>query len=132
MTASPSGHDRDATNPAGSNAQPVLEGGTFHLGDRVVNRLGFGAMQLTGRESGASPPTGSSASGYYVGRSSSASTSSTPPTPTVPRSARSSSTRRSTPIPTDWSSPPRPASPVRGPASGRRSGDPSTCASSAR
>jgi pyridoxine 4-dehydrogenase len=48
MTASPSGHDRDATKPAGSSAQPVLESGTFLLGDRVVNRLGFGAMRLTG------------------------------------------------------------------------------------
>ena len=48
MTASPSGHDRNATNPAGSSAQPVLESGTFQLGDRVVNRLGFGAMRLTG------------------------------------------------------------------------------------
>ncbi|MGA8727094.1 MAG: aldo/keto reductase [Acidimicrobiales bacterium] len=48
MTASPSGHDRYATKPAGSSAQPVLESGTFQLGDRVVNRLGFGAMRLTG------------------------------------------------------------------------------------
>jgi pyridoxine 4-dehydrogenase len=48
MTASPSGRDRDATKAAGSSAQPVLDGGTFQLGDRVVNRLGFGAMRLTG------------------------------------------------------------------------------------
>ncbi len=48
MTASPSGHDRDATKPGGPSAQPVPESGTFHLGDRVVNRLGFGAMRLTG------------------------------------------------------------------------------------
>jgi pyridoxine 4-dehydrogenase len=48
MTASPKGHDRNATAPAGSSAPPVLERGTFQLGDRVVNRLGFGAMRLTG------------------------------------------------------------------------------------
>ncbi len=28
--------------------RPVLESGTFRLGDRLVHRLGFGAMQLTG------------------------------------------------------------------------------------
>ena len=28
--------------------RPVLESGTFRLGDRTVHRLGFGAMQLTG------------------------------------------------------------------------------------
>ena len=33
------------TRPSG---QPVLGSGTFQLGDRVVHRLGFGAMRLTG------------------------------------------------------------------------------------
>jgi pyridoxine 4-dehydrogenase len=31
-----------------ASVQPVLESGTFRLGDRVVHRLGFGAMRLTG------------------------------------------------------------------------------------
>jgi pyridoxine 4-dehydrogenase len=48
MTPTPSGHARDAKNPAGAGAHPVLESGTFRLGDRVVHRLGFGAMRLTG------------------------------------------------------------------------------------
>ncbi|MGH9080308.1 MAG: aldo/keto reductase [Acidimicrobiales bacterium] len=29
--------------------RPVLSSGTFHLGDREVHRLGFGAMRLTGK-----------------------------------------------------------------------------------
>jgi pyridoxine 4-dehydrogenase len=33
---------------AGHGSQPVLQSGTFRLGDRVVHRLGFGAMRLTG------------------------------------------------------------------------------------
>ncbi len=48
MTATSPGHGRDGTNPGGALAQPVLEGGTFPLGDRVVHRLGFGAMRITG------------------------------------------------------------------------------------
>ncbi len=48
MTDAPSGHNRSAPNPSGGTAQPVLESGTFRLGDRVVHRLGFGAMRLTG------------------------------------------------------------------------------------
>ncbi len=47
MTHTSSGQDRGAPNPAGT-APPVHESGTFQLGDRVVHRLGFGAMRLTG------------------------------------------------------------------------------------
>jgi len=35
-------------NKRSSAAPPVLESGTFQLGDRTVHRLGFGAMRLTG------------------------------------------------------------------------------------
>jgi pyridoxine 4-dehydrogenase len=47
MTESSSGRDRGATD-TGTSAQPVLASGTFQLGDRVVHRLGYGAMRVTG------------------------------------------------------------------------------------
>src|SRR5207302_10143801 len=34
--------------PEGARMPPVLESGTFALGDRTVRRLGYGAMQLAG------------------------------------------------------------------------------------
>ncbi len=38
----------DQTAATGAPDKPVLDSGTFKLGERVVHRLGFGAMQITG------------------------------------------------------------------------------------
>ena len=72
--------------------------GTVSLGaGRSVNRLGFGAMRITGPGIWGEPRSGRGASRCCGAPSSSASTSSTPPTPTGRSSARSLSPRRSHP-----------------------------------
>ena len=58
--------------------------GTFTLGgDFTVNRLGFGAMRLTGKGVWGRPPTATKRSACCGAPSNSASTSSTPRTPTA-------------------------------------------------
>jgi hypothetical protein len=70
----------------GSNGATAADAGTVDVGgDTTVNRLGFGAMRITGRGSGASRPTGTRLGQCCGGPSSLASTSSTRPTPTAPR-----------------------------------------------
>jgi hypothetical protein len=39
--------DRDSVSPVNSSS-PAAAAGTWRLGDLTVNRLGFGAMRLTG------------------------------------------------------------------------------------
>ena len=51
--------------------RPATAAGTITLGgDLTVNRMGFGAMRLTGEGSGARPPTGRRRSACFAARSS--------------------------------------------------------------
>ncbi len=64
--------------------------GTFTLGgDLTVNRLGYGAMRITGKGIWGPPADKAAASPPSAAPSNSASTSSTPPTPTAPTSPKS-------------------------------------------
>ena len=60
-------------NDTPSSAQGAAAAGTITIGgDLSVNRLGFGAMRLTGRASGASPRTRKARAACCSGRWSSA------------------------------------------------------------
>ena len=88
---------------------PAARSGTFLLGgDLPVHRLGFGAMRITGKGSGARPRTATRRSGVLrAGHRARASTSSTPPIPTARRSASADRGGAAPRIPRTWSSPPR-------------------------
>ena len=72
------------------SAQPTAAaGGTIDVGgDLTVNRLGFGAMRITGAGIWGDPPGRDQAVATSGAWWSSGSTSSIPPTPTARRSAR--------------------------------------------
>jgi hypothetical protein len=69
----------------GTNGATAADAGTVDIGgDITVNRLGFGAMRITGRGSGANRPIATRPGPCCSGPSSLASTSSTRLTPTAP------------------------------------------------
>ena len=92
---------------------PAAAAGTITLGDLTVNRMGFGAMRLTGKGIWGEPRDRAEAVRVlrravelgvdFIDTADSYG----------PPSAKRSSPRRCTPIPTDWSSPPRGASCAR-------------------
>lgn len=90
--------DTSASSTSAGSAPPnaALAGHIALGGDVSVNRLGFGAMRITGPGIWGEPRDPAEARAYSGARSSLASRSSTPPTPTVPRSANASSQRHST------------------------------------
>ena len=96
---------------------------TFTIGgDLEVHRLGFGAMRITGKGSGARRPTTTRRSRCCGAPSSSGSTSSTPPTATARTSPSSSSPRRCIRIRTASSSRRRAGSSAPGPGKWSRNG----------
>jgi hypothetical protein len=79
---------RGAHTMADSTSPTAAAAGTIGIGgDLTVNRLGFGAMRVTGRGIWGEPPDRDEAKAV-LRRVVVLSTSSTPPTPTVPKSAR--------------------------------------------
>lgn len=84
-------------------AVPEAGDSTFELGgDLLVNRLGFGAMRLTGEGIWGWPPDRENAKKFCGAQSSWASTSSTPPTLTVLKRMSFSLPKRCIPIRKDW------------------------------
>lgn len=109
---------------------PAAAGGTLRLGDDLtVNRLGYGAMRLTGPGFWGEP-TDPDEAVRVVRRAVELGVNFIDTADAYgPFSSDRIIRRRCTPTPTIWSSPPRSVSPAPAPTTGARWDAPNTCAS---